>query len=127
VLAEARTACTEEDGKRVKFGPQTVRKLDLTGDGRADFIVDLKHARCDGRETTFCGTGGCDFAIVVAKQDGSFARVFFQRVLAYRIEGGSGARTFRFDLHGSRCGKAGADPCVKRQRISGEAFRFEEP
>jgi hypothetical protein len=127
VLAEARKACTDEEGKRVRFAPQAVRKLDLTGDGRADFIVDLNHAKCDDRDTTFCGTGGCDFTILVAKPDGGFTQVFSQRVLAYRIEGTSGACTVRFDLHGSRCGKVGADECVKRQRISDRPFKFDEP
>jgi hypothetical protein len=127
VLSEARKACTDEDGKRVTFARQGVRQVDLNGDGRPDFIIDLNHAKCDDRDTAFCGTGGCDFMILVAKPDGGFARVFSQRVLAYRIEGSSGPRTIRVDLHGSRCGKVGADPCVKRHRISETPFEFKEP
>jgi hypothetical protein len=127
VLADARKACRDEGGRRATFSPKTVRAVDLTGGGRPDFIIDLKHARCGGTDTAFCGTGGCDFTIIVAKRDGGFSRVFSQRVIAYRIEGTSGARTVRFDFHGSRCGKAGADPCVKRHRISETPFEFADP
>ena len=123
----ARKACRQANGLRLTLKPEAVRSIDLTGDGRADYIVDFEHAECQRRENIFCGTGGCDLAIVVALPGGKFRQVFRQHVLRYTIEDGEGARTIRFDLHGVYCGKTGPEPCAKRQTITSKVFRFKEP
>ena len=117
----------EANGLRLTLKPEAVRSIDLTGDGRPDYIVDFEHAECERRESIFCGTGGCDLAIVVALPGGKFRQVFRQHVLRYTIEDGEGARTIRFDLHGVYCGKTGPEPCAKRQTITTKVFRFKEP
>jgi hypothetical protein len=53
--------------------------------------------------------------------------VFRQQVIRYTIEPGRGARTIRFHLHGTFCGKTGPEPCFRRQRISTKPFRFRQP
>jgi hypothetical protein len=126
VLEEARKACANEGGQRVEFADDTVRRVDLTGDGRDDFIIDLTYAKCVDREYAFCGSAGCDHTIVVAKRGGGHMRVFSQQVNGYRIEGKRGARTIRFDVHGGFCGKSGAEDCVKRQCISEKPFAFKQ-
>jgi hypothetical protein len=123
----ARKACRQANGLRLTVKPEAVRGIDLTGDGRPDFIVDFEQVECERRENIFCGTGGCDLAIVVALGGGKFRQVFRQHVLRYAIEDGEGARTIRFDLHGAYCGKTGPEPCAKRQRITAKAFRFKAP
>ena len=126
VLAEARKACSKEGGKRVEFDRKAVRRVELTGDGRDDFIIDLTYTRCVDREYAFCGSAGCDFAIVVSKRGRGYTRVFSQQVNGYGIEGSGSARTIRFDLHGGFCGKSGSEGCVKRQRISEKPFKFKQ-
>ena len=79
------------------------------------------------RDRLYCGTGGCNIAILVAKPDGSFVSVFDGRVRRYDIKPGRGARQIKFDLHGGYCGKAGAYPCPKTQRITDKPFGFKEP
>ena len=113
-LEQARKECRAGDGKEVTFGPKTVRKLDLTGDKRDDYIVDLDWAKCDAFESLYCGTGGCNVAILVGKPDGSLVTVFDGRVRKYHIMPGKGARTIRFDLHGGYCGKAVPYACPNR-------------
>ena len=120
----ARKACRQANGLRLTLKPEAVRSIDLTGDGRPDYIVDFEHAECERRESIFCGTGGCDLAIVVALGGGRYRQVFRQHVLRYAIEDGKGARTIRFDLHGTYCGKTGPEPCVKRRQIDAKPFRF---
>ncbi len=36
----ANQECTRQGGGAARFAPDTVRKVDLTGDGRNDYIVD---------------------------------------------------------------------------------------
>jgi len=83
VLAEARKACSKEGGKRVEFDRKAVRRVELTGDGRDDFIIDLTYTRCVDREYAFCGSAGCDFAIVVSKRGRGYARDANGTVMAF--------------------------------------------
>src|SRR5882757_1586959 len=77
-IDSARKACRQSNGLRLTVKPQAVRAIDLTGDGRLDFIVDFEQVECERRENIFCGTGGCDLAIVVALGGGKFRQVFRQ-------------------------------------------------
>jgi hypothetical protein len=126
-LQDARDECRREGGSAVTFAPDTVRTLDLTGDGRIDYIVDLRGAECAGRSSVFCGTAGCDLDIIVALRSGRYRTVFSDRVRDYEILPGRGARTIRFMLHGSYCGGAGMPSCPKTHRISRRPFEFKEP
>lgn len=55
----ANEECESQGGGAVTFAPDTLRRIDLTGDGREDYIVDFRDTKCGDRETTYCGTGGC--------------------------------------------------------------------
>ena len=123
-LDAARKECRNARGLKLNVKPEAIRVIDLTGDGKPDTIVDYEHVECERRPEIFCGTGGCPLVIVVALPNGKFRVVFRQQVLRYAIEPGEGARTIRFDLHGTHCGKTGPEPCGKRQRISTKPFRF---
>ena len=126
-LQYARDECRRQGGGRVTFAPDTVRKLDLTGDGRDDYIVDLHDTECAGARAVYCGTGGCTLDIIVARRGGGFRNVFSDRVLEYEILPGAGARTIRFRLHGSYCGGFGGQLCPKERKITGKSFVFREP
>ncbi|WP_244637443.1 hypothetical protein [Bradyrhizobium symbiodeficiens] len=54
-LRYANEECTGQDGDEVIFAPDTVRRIDLTGDGGDDCIVDFSETKCGDRETTYCG------------------------------------------------------------------------
>ena len=71
VLDHATKFCREEGGNGTEFSAEDIQKIDLTGDGRDDFIVHLQNAKCGEREAVFCGTGGCDLEILIANRDGS--------------------------------------------------------
>lgn len=51
-LRYANEECDSREGGEVTFAPNTVRKIDLTGDGREDCIVDFQDTKCGDRETT---------------------------------------------------------------------------
>jgi len=127
----ANEECESQDGGPVTFAPDTVRRLDLTGDGRDDYIVDFRDTKCGDRETTYCGTGGCVMTILVTLPDGSVRPVFDGHVRSYKIVASptrrGAARTIRFDLHGSFCGGFGAQACWKEKAITGTPFAFKQP
>jgi hypothetical protein len=127
VLDFAKKSCLDDGGERVEFSDQDIQKIDLNGDGRNDYIVHLQNAECPGNLGAFCGTGGCDLSILIARNDGSFATVFDQRVRGYEIKPGLGPRMIRFQLHGSYCGGHGNPSCYKSRRITGRKFRFTQP
>ncbi|MBC9880474.1 hypothetical protein G8O24_24415 [Bradyrhizobium sp. INPA01-394B] len=130
-LHYANQECDSQGGGAVTFAPDTVRKVDLTGDGRDDYIVDFRDTKCGQRESTYCGTGGCVLDILVTRPDGSIRSVFDGYVRSYTIvapamKQGS-ARVIRFDLHGSYCGGFGAQACVKEMAITQTPFAFNKP
>ncbi len=43
------------------------------------------------------------------------------------LAAGSGARTIRFELHGSYCGGHGTRSCIKQHRITTRPFQFKMP
>jgi hypothetical protein len=126
-LRYAHDECRRQGGSRVTFAPDTVSKLDLTGDGRDDYIVDLSETECHDRPSVYCGTGGCTFDIIVALKGGGHRNVFSQRVLKHEILPGEGAKTIRFMLHGSYCGTGGGSSCSKTHRITARPFEFRQP
>jgi hypothetical protein len=126
-LDVARQECRAKRGLRLTVEPEAIRSIDLTGDGRTDYIVTYDHVTCERRPEIFCGTGGCPLVIVVALPGGRFREVFRQQVLRYEIEPGDGARTIRLHLHGTYCGKTGPEPCFRLQHISAKPFRFKQP
>lgn len=120
-LRYANAECESQDGGPVTFAADTVRKVDLTGDGREDYIVDFRDTKCGERETTYCGTGGCVMNILVTLPDGSVRPVFDGYVRSYKILAPpmkrGAARTVRFDLHGSYCGGFGAQAAGRRRPL----------
>lgn len=102
-------------------------KVDLTGDGRDDYIIDFHETECVGRAAFFCGTGGCGLLILVALRGGALRKVFDDRVREYEILSGRGASDIRFVLHGSYCGGHGSPSCEKTHRITSEPFKFTQP
>jgi len=126
-LDHARQECLKARGLRLRVGPEAIRAVDLNGDGRPDYLVSWEHLICERSPNIYCGTGGCPLAIIVALPNGKFRQLFRQHVLRYEIEDGPGARTIRFDLHGTYCNGAGADPCSKSVRIGDKPFVFKQP
>ena len=120
-------SCRRAGGTSVTLSVNAVRKLDLNGDGREDYIVDFHEAECVGRTSFFCGTGGCDLLILVALRGGALRKVFDDRVREYEILSGRGPSEIRFVLHGSYCGGHGNPSCEKTRRITSEPFKFEQP
>jgi hypothetical protein len=130
-LRYANEECDSQGGGAVTFAPDTVHKIDLTGDGRDDYIIDFRDTKCGDRQTTYCGTGGCVLGILVTRPDGSVRAVFDGYVRSYIVLAPTmkrgWARTIRFDLHGSYCGGFGTQACAKEKAITATPFAFKKP
>jgi hypothetical protein len=126
-LQGLQNACRKAGGGDVSFAPDMVRALDLTGDGRTDYLIDLGDADCHDIAGFYCGTGGCELDIDVTLPNGGLRQIFSGPVLHYDILPGSGAKTIRFELHGAFCGLHGSQLCVKTHRITTKPFEFVVP
>lgn len=126
ILDHGRRECLALDGGSFAVAPGTVRTGDLTGDGRGDYVVDLRGVRCAEVVSLFEGTGGWPVTILVAGPGDGLAEVYSGMVRDYDVSRGPGARTMTFHLHGGFCGRSGAEDCVRRQRIDGRRFEFRE-
>ncbi|MDH2342272.1 hypothetical protein [Bradyrhizobium sp. SSUT77] len=96
----ANEECESQGGGAVTFALDTVRRIDLTGDGHEDYIVDFRNTKC--------------------------GYVRSHKIVAPPMKRGA-ARTIRFDLHGSYCGGFGAQARVKERAISVAPFAFKQP
>jgi hypothetical protein len=123
-LSGAVIRCREGDDGKVTFAPDTVRKVDLTGDGRDDFIISYRNTKCSSFPFIYCGTGGCGLDIFVALSNGRYRKVFSNNVRGYEILPGKGGRTIRFDVHGGYCDTYGPAECQKKRRITEKPFTF---
>ena len=94
-LVAADESCRRAGGTRVTLTLNAIRKLDLNGDGRDDYIVDFHETECGGRASFFCGTGGCDLLILVAQRGGALRKIFDDRVRGYEILSGRGPSEIR--------------------------------
>jgi hypothetical protein len=127
LLDHARRECVEAGGKTVTFPKTIMRKIDLNGDGRPDYVVDLQDTECDEALSLYCGTAGCNVDILITGTDGKLTSVFSQRIRQYEILPGRGVKRVRFHLHGGYCGRGGTETCVKTRRMTGAPFEFKEP
>jgi hypothetical protein len=84
-LRYANEECTRQGGGAVTFAPDTVRTLDLTGDGRDDYVIQFGDVRCAERAAVYCGSGGCLINILVALPNGRVRKVFDDYVRSYEI------------------------------------------
>jgi hypothetical protein len=117
-MEAARKECSEPS----KFGKGFVARRDINRDGVADFVLDYGRFECGGSSTFFCGTGGCLTQVFASLPNGGYAKVLGENVrqIAFRVVRGRPAMVL--DLHGSACGKIGAEPCPRTLFWNGRSF-----
>ncbi len=119
--------CKDQGGGEVTFAPDTVRKVDLNGDGRDDYVVSFQDAECSTYPGAFCGTAGCTMDFLVTLPNGKIRSVFAARIRGYEIlpAGRRGRSVFNCT---ARTAAARAIPRASRShRITGKPFEFKEP
>ena len=127
-LVAADESCRRAGGTRVTLTVNAVRRLDLNGDGRDDYIADFHETECGGNEDQ-------KIAAACPAEEGRTsdnaaahcAKYSTTGVRGYEILSGRGPGEIRFLLHGSYCGGHGNPSCEKTRRITSEPFKFEQP
>jgi hypothetical protein len=118
-IDKSRQECHPEQFTQLKA---FLRRQDINGDGRIDFILDYGEARCGDATTYYCGTGGCLTQVFASRDDGTYVQVLDENVRRLRFARVKGRPAMLLDLHGSACGRAGAAPCAATLFWNGSAF-----
>jgi hypothetical protein len=118
-IDSSRKECQPEQFKPLKA---FVRQQDVNGDGRPDFILNYGEAQCGDASTYYCGTGGCLTQVFVSRDNGSYVQMLDENVRRLRFARVKGRPAMLIDLHGSACGRAGAEPCAMTLYWNGSTF-----
>lgn len=121
LLADGAKACAAQDGGT--FASEgAVKEIDLTGDGKADTVVDEAFFTCSTSASLFNGgTGG---SIVHFLVDGNETSRLVQ---GWDTAQWAGATLILLSLHGSECGVAGVDPCFETMTWGANSFVSVRP
>jgi len=125
-LKDARESCSRLGGLQLSEG--AVRKVDLTGDGRSDYIVDERGFGCSKFLSTFQGTAGGQLKLFLARQR-SATPAFLSYQRHYKIIRRDRKNALLLFLHGGpHCGtRSGAEECVRHVWWNGKTFVADKP
>lgn len=108
--------------QKVVLGRGFVERRDVNGDGRPDYILNYEEFRCGDTGSLYCGSGGCTVKIFAATPREGYMKVFDQIVHDVRPGTARGRPVLTLSLHGSACGKIGAEPCRRILAWNGSRF-----
>lgn len=117
-MAQDRADCTTGDAA---FLDGFVTGKDVNGDGKPDYILDYGRFSCGGSTTTFCGSAGCLTTVFASRGEG-YVTVLDENVRGLEFRMVDNKPAMILELHGSACGKAGAEPCETTLIWKGETF-----
>ncbi|HEX8666508.1 MAG TPA: hypothetical protein VF744_21030 [Beijerinckiaceae bacterium] len=123
-LEAYRASCREIESD-LADAEKAIRRIDLDGDGRPDFVVHMDESRCASGHTPYCTTGGCALTFYLATPKG-VARIFDGVAWSYEVLGEGKRRSIRLRMHGGYCGLGGAEECFRTHRITGRSFDFKQ-
>ena len=101
-LESVAAQCSEVGGK-----PSTanaVKRVDLNGDGKEDFVLDVGAVDCDGAASIY-GDRGKSVVVYVGDGAGGAVEAFNEAVYGVKIEGTGPAAKLWLGVSGSQCGK----------------------
>lgn len=112
ILQTAEETCASFENGEFAAGPAII-EIDLTGNGKADTLVDESQFSCSSAASMYCGSGGCMLHAVVDDQSWRFQA--------------EGWHMIRWDDHpilliardGGWCGGTGAQLCYEAVTWSG--------
>jgi hypothetical protein len=84
-IAERAKSCTEAGGK-LAAPEKAIRRLDLDGDGRDDFILDDRRLACSKGAPGWCGSGGCSMEVFLSSAAGGLKSVLTEFGSGYSVK-----------------------------------------
>ena len=106
ILTAAKSLCERLDSGRFDPG-DSVQRLDLTGNGSPDSIVDESRFSCSSARSLYCGSGGCQLHAVVGDRSWSF------QAEGWRVIEWGGRPILLIMRDGGWCGGAGTQTCYE--------------
>ncbi len=120
VFAAARADCKAFENGVFSTTKKAIPRIDLTGNGIPDAIIDSLQFRCSTAGTLWCGTGGCEITIIV---DG-IPHKFLAK--GWKVVDWTSFKVLLLQVHGSQCGGTNLLTCVRAVVWSDGAFRTVE-
>lgn len=84
-LAERQDYCKQQGGKAT-IAETFLRRIDLDGDGRDDFIMDDAGFQCSKGVPLYCGSGGCSVQVFMGRGDDAHL-VFSELAQQFTVKG----------------------------------------
>jgi len=106
ILAERQAQCAAAGGE-LALAEEAVARVDLSGEGAQDWVLDERHLDCGDAAPLACGTGGCPLHLLVGES------VISGLAKGWDVADLGPIRTVLLQVHGARCGGIGADTCVE--------------
>ena len=90
--------------------PKLVQSADLTGDGLADYVIDLNTYNCDGAASAMgAGQSGAAMAVFVGGPGGSARNAYQSTTYGANLVTAGGKARLWIDTGGAECGQRGAN------------------
>lgn len=105
-------------GGRPSLRPEYETTADLNDDGRPDTIIDLSGLNCDGAASFFCGSAGCPLTVYLSSSSAYRAKPL-GHVQGWELDPSTNPPALVLSLHGSACGRVGAEGCMRRLAWNG--------
>lgn len=115
-IDEARQQCEAFENGRFGTTDEVLARIDLSGDGNPDLLVDGHGFRCSSGNL-YCGTGGCPLIAIVEGTRTDFL------AKAWRVVEWGPTQVLLLQVHGVGCGGTNLRTCVEAVVWSEGAFR----
>jgi len=90
--------------------PKLVQSADLTGDGLADYVIDLNVYNCDGAASAMgAGQSGATMAVFVGAAGGQARKAYENTTYGANVVTTGGKARLWLDTAGAECGQRGAN------------------
>lgn len=123
VEADIKALKAECSPDKPKLEPGFIESRDINADGVKDHILDYGRFKCGDSMSLYCGSAGCTTKVFASLPGGQYTVVLNQNVQALSFKTIKGKPAMLLGLHGSACGKVGAEPCDKTLIWDGKTFR----
>ena len=111
-----------EEGTKPVFKTGFMTTKDINGDGKPDYILNYEHFQCSELVSIFCGTGGCLTEVFASDDEGGHVAVWNENAQRIRFATIKKRPAMLLDLHGSSCGRSGAERCAMTLYWNGAKF-----
>ena len=112
----------ECEGNKPVYKPGFLTIRDINGDGKPDYILDYDNFQCGDMVSLFCGTGGCQTEIFASDEDKGYVPVWNKLARKVTFLTLNKRPAMRIELHGSLCGRNGAERCAMTLYWNGSEF-----